>query len=166
MSSYFFDTSALIKRYHREPGSEWVMATCNSRIRSRIFISHVAYVESVAAFRRLGRINGYHHSFVETMIQSFRRDFALSDPARPKPRHVIIPVSSGILDLAASLCDTYWQARPAPLRSLDAIQLACGITASRLTTDTFQFVTSDIRLGSIVPAEGLATVNPMFTSPP
>ena len=166
MSGYFFDTNALVKRYHREPGSEWVNATCNKRTRSSIFISQIAYVEGIAAFRRLGRINGYHHSFVDTMVQSFRRDLALSDPTRPKPRYVIIPVSSGILDLAASLCDTYWQARPAPLRSLDAIQLACGITASRLTADTFHFVTSDIRLSSIAPSEGLSVVNPMFLSPP
>lgn len=166
MASYFFDTSALVKRYHREPGSDWVMAACNNRAKSSIFISHVAYVEGIAAFRRLGRINGYHHSFVDTMVQTFRRDFATSDPTRSKPRYIIIPVSPGILELAASLCDTYWQARPAPLRSLDAIQLACGITATKLAADSIRFVTSDIRLGSIAPSEGLSVVNPMYTSPP
>jgi hypothetical protein len=93
MPDFFFDTSVLVKRYHREPGSGWVTTVCNDRARPNIFVSHMAFVEGFAALRRLGHINIYHHSYVDAMIQMFRRDFDRSDPSKSMPTYILIPIS-------------------------------------------------------------------------
>jgi hypothetical protein len=55
MPSYFFDSSALVKRYHFEPGSAWVRSICDPRTRPPLYLSRPAQVEVVAALRRTGR---------------------------------------------------------------------------------------------------------------
>lgn len=55
MPSYFFDSSAIIKRYHQEQGSSWVQAVCNPRSRQPVHLSRLAEVEVVAGLRRTGR---------------------------------------------------------------------------------------------------------------
>ena len=53
MALYYFDTSALVKYYHTEPGSAWVRQTIDARAPAgakrvnRIYLAEVAMVESV-----------------------------------------------------------------------------------------------------------------------
>jgi predicted nucleic acid-binding protein len=166
MPSYFFDSSALVKRYHREPGTDWVKAVCDARERPKVYISQIARVEGVAALRRLGRVNAYHPSFVDAMTRMFERDFTLSAASRQKPVYIVVPLSPAILEYAATLCGTYWQAQPHPLRSLDAVQLACGVAMAVAAADELRFVTSDTRLGAIALYEGLPVLNPMYSAMP
>src|SRR5437870_5525239 len=49
MTRYFVDTSALVKRYHIEPGSQAVAAIFAERAAS-FCVSRLAMVESVSAF--------------------------------------------------------------------------------------------------------------------
>ncbi len=51
MAFYFFDTSALVKRYHRESGSGQVDAIFDDRDNALI-ISELALVELASALRR------------------------------------------------------------------------------------------------------------------
>lgn len=39
MAAYFFDTSALVKRYVREPGSDWVRNLACARSPDAIYIA-------------------------------------------------------------------------------------------------------------------------------
>ena len=55
MTLYFLDTSALVKRYVTELGSNWVMAQCQPKAGNTIVISQAALVEAVAAFCRKTR---------------------------------------------------------------------------------------------------------------
>ncbi|HEX5549156.1 MAG TPA: type II toxin-antitoxin system VapC family toxin [Ktedonobacterales bacterium] len=64
MPSYFFDSSAIVKRYHREPGTAWVQELCEPQSHPPIYLSQLAEVEVVAALRRLGRNNGLHPSSI------------------------------------------------------------------------------------------------------
>ncbi len=68
MASYFFDTSALAKRYIEESGSEWVSAICEKSTLHLIFISEITEVELVSALIRRGKgkivgVNGPNTGF-------------------------------------------------------------------------------------------------------
>jgi predicted nucleic acid-binding protein len=89
--AYFFDSSAIVKRYHREIGTAWVQSVCEPRSHPPLYLSDIARVEVIAALRRLGRTNGYHPSFVDTMTHSFERHISLSDAARLAPQYHLVP---------------------------------------------------------------------------
>lgn len=40
--AYFFDSSAIVKRYHREPGTAWVQAICEPRQHPPFYLSQLA----------------------------------------------------------------------------------------------------------------------------
>lgn len=162
MSAYFFDSSALVKRYHRESGTDWVRSICERRHQPGIYISQLARVEIVAALRRAGRYEDLHESFVDTMVNTFERHFSASVRARFTPMYSIVPLSPTVLEMAANLCGRYWNMRPNPIRSLDAIQLACAIAASANLTDKFVFVTADQRLLAIAALEGFSVIHPAY----
>src|SRR6476660_8627668 len=98
MPSYFFDSSALVKRYHFEAGSAWVRSICDPRTRPPLYLSQLAQVEVVAALRRTGRRENLHPSFVVTLVNQFARHLALSDLARPRPMYRLIGLSPTVLD--------------------------------------------------------------------
>jgi hypothetical protein len=166
LPSYFFDSSAIVKRYHREPGTAWVQGLSEPRTHPPIYISQIAEVEVVAGLRRLGRHEGLHSSFVDVMQYVFERHLALSDPSGTMPVYILVTVSPAILSLAASLCAIYWEMRPHPLRSLDAIQLASAIATARGLPDELTFVTAGVRLSAIAPLEGFRIINPLYPPQP
>ncbi len=51
MSTYFFDTSALVKRYHREIGTEIVDAAFDDKNATKI-ISDISVIEFYSAFAK------------------------------------------------------------------------------------------------------------------
>lgn len=166
MPSYFFDSSAIIKRYHREPGTAWIQAVCEPRVHPPLFLSQLAQVEVIAALRRVGRTGALHHSWVDVMVHRFERHITLSDPARAIPVYRLVPITAPILALATVLCNQHWQARPSPLRSLDAIQLACALAAATGLSDELVFVTSDARLSAVASVEGFRVLNPALAPLP
>lgn len=166
MPRYFFDTSALVKRYYYEPGSAWVRATCESSAHPEIYISDLARVEVVSALRRAGQSDHLHSSFVDSMINSFERHLMRSSPSHRDPMYWLIPLSLGVLQLAATLCNVYSGRDVRPLRSLDAIQLACAIAEVPNVSDEIVFVTADIRLAVVAESEGFRVINPAFPPSP
>lgn len=52
MNSYYFDSSALIKRYLEEAGSSWVREQFAHPPTSSVFISELTLVEVAAALAR------------------------------------------------------------------------------------------------------------------
>ena len=163
---YFFDSSAIVKRYHREPGTAWVQGLCEPSTHPPIYLSRLAGVEVVAALRRLGRNAGIHRSAIDTMQNAFERHLALSDPGRASPVYLLTTLSPAILSLAAALCAKYWEMQPYPLRSLDAIQLACAIATAHGLLDELIGVTVDMRLAAIAPLEGFRVINPIYPPQP
>lgn len=164
MPSYFFDSSALVKRYHFEPGSVWVRAVCEGRARPSLYISQLTEVEVIAALRRLGRLAQLHPSFVDSLVNTFTRHITYSRQARRLPMYRILPVSASVITASGALCNTHWQSDPFPLRSLDAIHLASALIVATSITDELVFVTSDERLAAVAQRERLQTLNPAFPS--
>jgi hypothetical protein len=96
------------------------------------------------------------------MQNTFERHLARSDPGRALPVYVLVSVSPSVLSLASSLCARYWEMEPYPLRSLNAIQLACAIATAKGLGDELIFVTADARLGTIAPLEGFRVINLLY----
>lgn len=164
--AYFFDSSAIVKRYHREPGTAWVQAICEPRQHPPLYLSQLAQVEVVAALRQVGRTQKLHPSSVDAMMRRFERHMVLSEPSRAAPLYQLVPVTLPVFALASEVCTQYWQLRPHPLRSLDAIQLACALAAATDITDVLIFVTADMRLAAVAAVEGFRIVNPAFPPQP
>ncbi|MGH2486731.1 MAG: type II toxin-antitoxin system VapC family toxin [Ktedonobacterales bacterium] len=160
MPSYFLDSSAIVKRYHHEAGSPWVQSVCAPRQHNTLFIAEIARVEVIAALRRVQRQPNMHSSFVEAMVNAFARHLAQSDPGRAMPAYHLVPALTSVLELAGNLCNHYWDLRPHPLRSLDAIQLASALAVAATLPEELIVITSDLRLAAIAQAEGLRVVNP------
>ncbi|HLJ79972.1 MAG TPA: type II toxin-antitoxin system VapC family toxin, partial [Ktedonobacterales bacterium] len=160
MPAYFFDSSALVKRYYRESGTDWVRSICERRHQPGLYLSQLARVEVVAALRRAERYENLHESFVDAMVNTFERHFSSSIRARSTPIYSIVALSPTVLEMAANLCGRYWNMRPNPIRSLDAIQLACAIAASADLADDLIVVTADQRLLAIAALESFHVIHP------
>lgn len=162
MTSYFLDSSAVVKRYHREAGTDWIRGLCEPQSHPPLYVSDIARVEIVAALRRTGRFEQVHPSAVDAMVNMFDRHIVLSESPRSVPVYTFIPMPPEILSLAAAYCNEYWDVRPHPLRSLDAIQLASALAVAADISDDLVFVTADLRLGAVAASEGFQVVNPAF----
>ncbi|MGH7138076.1 MAG: type II toxin-antitoxin system VapC family toxin [Pirellulales bacterium] len=154
MTRYFLDTSALVKRYHPEPGTAAVLALFNDPSMT-IYASRLAMVECVSAFCiriRSGQLAANRLPIV--------RKFLWSDANKGKL--VVTRLLVRHLNLAEDLL-----LRHAPiyrLRSTDAIHLAVAITLFR-NQGIDSFVSADTAQCHIARLEGLPTINPLAPVP-
>ena len=146
---YFFDSSALAKQYHSEPGSQVVVEVFSGR-ENYIFTSRLALVEltSVAGIKvRTG-----------AMTPEKADDFLVSVSAAIYSREF---VSQRIVDLdyvrAQQLLIRY--AREHRLRTLDALHLASAIRR-RESSGVDGFVTADRTLAAVAALEGFEVLIP------
>jgi uncharacterized protein with PIN domain len=109
---YFFDTSAVVKIYHQETGSDRILPLYRSG--DTIMISELSKVEFLSTVHkklRTGEITG------ETLDALKNRFFADCSG-----RFVVIHVASFIVDSALDIMNTH--GRTNHLFSLDALQIA------------------------------------------
>ncbi len=154
MEAYFFDTSALVKRYVAEPGSGWVIEHCRLEAGHTIIISQATLVEVVATLCRKAReLNSRQLISIDDRdkyIALFRQDV--------RKQYNVARVTTAIYTLAGDLCRLH------RLRAYDAVQLACALEArnklAALEIPTLTFVSADTELLSMAYAEGLGIENP------
>lgn len=154
MGAYFFDTSALVKRYATEPGSGWVIEHCRLAAGHTIIISQATLVEVVATLCRKAReLNARQLISIDDRdkyIALFRQDV--------RKQYNVARVTTAIYTLAGDLC------RLPRLRTYDAVQLACALEArnklAALEIPTLTFVSADTELLSMAYTEGLGIENP------
>jgi len=154
MDIYFLDTSALVKRYITEIGSDWIMEHCQSEQDNVLIISQATLVEVIATFCRKAREQNLKQRISETerdrIISLFRKD--------AQHQYIVIPVTSLIYTQAGDLCRFH------RLRAYDAIQLACALLVREkltgLGTYVPIFVSADIELLHIAQETGLSVKNP------
>ena len=146
MKLWFADTSALIKRYVREPGSDWIR---NDVVKDEIVIAQLTSIEITAA---LGR--RYRQGMLSTFaFYQARRMFLLH---LKNNQYTVIDLDQRIVDEAMRL--TFHQG----LRAYDAAQLATALATSASVDRTrFVFLTADAELEKVAAAEGLQTDNPL-----
>lgn len=149
MPRYFLDSSALFKRYYFGQGSDWIKVVCEPHLRPILYIADIAHIEVVRALRQKQREAEPHPSFIDAQVARFERHLLLSEPLRIPREYDIVPLAPSIIQFAAQLCNRYWDVRPHPLRSLDALQLASAVVVAATTPEEIRFVTSDRRLAAV-----------------
>jgi predicted nucleic acid-binding protein len=149
MPRYFFDTSALVKNYHAEPGTADVQRIL-AETSSEFLISRLATVEMLSGFASKVRTG----VFSSTDFATLRRRF-LTDVKKRLLRPV--RVLNAHYQTAGDLIGKHAMSRQ--LRALDAIQLAVALHVHRsLPVD--HFVCDDQRLCDVAFLEGLAVIKP------
>jgi predicted nucleic acid-binding protein len=149
MTRYFFDSSALIKRYHTEIGSPKVRAILNEPDAEHI-IARLTTVEILSGFAIKVRTGVLSSTDFHRLRGLFLADVK---------RRLLRPVRTLNADyqLAGDLITKHGMSRQ--LRTLDALQLAIALRVHQATSID-HFVCADQRLCDIATLEGLAIMNP------
>jgi uncharacterized protein len=148
--NYYFDTSALVKRYIVEVGSQWVSTIAAQSNSHLISTSHLTLVEMVSAFARRQRENTMTLQAVQLARQLVEAHF--------QQNYEVVRLTDLIANLANDLLQHH------PLRAYDAVQLACALTINTrflsVSNVPITFVSADQRLISVAITEGLLTDDP------
>ena len=85
MATFFFDTSALVKRHVSEPGSAWVRSLTHAKAAHTVFIARITAVEVFAAISRRQRGGNLSAAQAGAILGHFRRHLT--------QRYVIVEVT-------------------------------------------------------------------------
>jgi predicted nucleic acid-binding protein len=155
MSTYYFDTSALVKLYIPETGSFWVDQIVQTQDFSGVYthqiscckIGIVEVAAVVARREREGKLNAENRKHLFAVF--------LNDTGH---RIKMIAVTDEIIRLAADLTQR------APLRAYDAVHLATALTLNdylaRARIPELIFISADQLLLETAHLEGLKIENP------
>jgi predicted nucleic acid-binding protein len=150
MAIYFFDTSALVKRYALEDGRKWVQAITDPATSNRIYIARITGAEVIAAIRQKVRNGDTTAADAAKVIADFRYDFA--------NQYQIIEITDAVVARAMTLIETY------KLRGYDGVQVAAAIEINNqvlaLGMPALTLVAADDDINTAAPAEGLTVENP------
>jgi predicted nucleic acid-binding protein len=72
---YYFDSSALVKRYISERGTAWVLGITDPGARNIIFVARITAVEVVAAITRAARVGSITSADAFNAKANFRHDY-------------------------------------------------------------------------------------------
>ncbi len=144
MTYYYFDTSALAKRYSPETGSETVDAIINDQT-SIIVIGNIAITELYSALSKKRRIGEISDNDFLCAIYRIEQDIS-------EQLYQFLEVDNHTITATKTLILTY-----PTLRTYDAIHLALALELSELNPTV---VTSDIVLFNACQSEKLKVINP------
>lgn len=143
MDLLFFDTSALVKRYYEERGTQTVDNLVEDD--RRVVISSLAVVETASAFRRKYNCGDVDENDVHRLLASFFRE-ALND-------FTVLPMEESIQAFSFDLI------LEDDLRTLDSLQLSAALSIQSEETDVV-FVSADKDLVAVAESRGLNAVTP------
>jgi predicted nucleic acid-binding protein len=146
--AHFVDTSALLKRYVREPGSEALAERCFADPETEIFVSVLAYAETYAALGRLMRDGALTAAEHQAILASFERDWT---------GFVRVEFGAPVRRRVPAL------ARDHALRGANLVQLASAAYL-RAQNALDLFVACDLRLANAAVGEALPLFNPELGS--
>ncbi len=146
MSSYFLDTSALIKRYLNETGSTWIKSLIDLSSGHVIVVSDLTAVEVFSTLARRKREGTIAAPDILILQTRFLADFG--------QEYLSVALEDIVLSRARDLLNHY------PLRSLDAIQLASAAEASTTLGEPLIFISADRNLLSAASNEGFGIDDP------
>ncbi len=150
MPAYFFDSSALVKRYVAETGSAWVKQVTAPQTGDRIYVASITAVEVVAAITRKKKGNHVSAADAASAIARFRHD--LANDLR------VFDLTPVVLDSAMALAEKH------ALRGYDAVQLAVALAIHgeriKLNLSLLTLIASDSALNTAASSEGLPADDP------
>ena len=150
MAAYFFDSSAIVKRYVQETGTQWVSDIIDPLTGNEIYLARITGVEVVSALVRRERDGTISTQAVTIALAQFHKDFT--------GEYQLLNLSASVLTLAMSLAAAH------ALRGYDAVQLAAALEVNRLCLATglsdFTLISADVALNTAAMAEGLKVDDP------
>lgn len=150
MNSYYLDTSALVKHYVDEIGSDWIHSLIKATPRPLLIVSHIVSVEVFSALTRRLREGSLTIADYERTKIAFRRDYL--------SRYQIVIATVSVVDTACDLLERH------ALRAYDATHLAVALAANRSLVArghaALKFLSADDRLNQAASAEDLMVDNP------
>ncbi len=144
MAAYYLDTSAFVKLFVNEQGTDTMLKMLSDENNNFVLLS-ITRVEFRSALRRRERDGDISAADFRAIETHLAKNLAA--------RFVFQPVSDQVLEYALSLLDTH------PLRAYDAVQLAGCQTLSQFAQSPV-FVCSDKELLDAAKTEGFEVVNP------
>lgn len=142
----FFDTSALIKFFHEESGTELVTDLITAPGNS-VYVSDLVRLEFVSALHRRYRNKEINGTALNEAISGFFEEYQ---------RFNIEPLGHAVLQEAEELLIKY--GKTYSLRTLDALHLATFVL---IKEDDWLFVACDDNLISVIKAIGALVINPL-----
>ena len=141
---HFMDTSALVKCYIEEPGSDKVQE-CLDRA-TVIAVSRLAYIEMLSALvRRRPSLRNCPDDQFKLLLESFRRDWK---------HFTVLGINEETLLHSDRLIETHC------LRGADSIHLSTALSFQIVTKNPILFVASDRELLKAASAERLMILDP------
>ncbi len=147
---YFCDSSAIVKRYATELGSDWVDAICDDSTENIIALSQIGLVEVCAALAAKHRAKAINTEEYERTLADFITDANQS--------YLSVAIDSKTIDLAIDLT------RRQKLRGCDAVHLASALVLNAKLVEQelapLIFVVADVDLLKAASSEKLLVENP------
>ena len=149
MADYFFDSSALVKAYIAETGTNWVRTIIDDE-QHQIYISQLTELEVVAALTRRFRIG-------DLTLQE--RDQAARDVRQDCASYLGVDVTDEIIESSIDLALRH------NLRAYDAAQLASALKVKNVLSNNHGFrgvtlVSSDLELNDASMLESFQIEDP------
>ena len=150
MTVYYFDTSALVKRYVLEVGTPWVLHLVDPANANEFYMAQITGPEIIAALFRRVRTGTLTLADARRAATNFRADW--------QNHYQVVEVRTNIIEHAMTLAENHG------LRGYDAVHLAAALeihierTAQHLSP--LVFVSADNDQLQIAVAEGLHVENP------
>ncbi|MBW1804451.1 MAG: type II toxin-antitoxin system VapC family toxin [Deltaproteobacteria bacterium] len=139
----YLDTSALVKRYFREPYSNDILSRWKSA--TQLVTSFVTYAETMAAIYRKKREAELAETLIRKITQSFHLDWQ---------SFIRVEVNDQLNGFIDRVIEGH------PLRGFDAIHLASAMAIHERLPENFVFACFDSRLLQAARAQGLETFPP------
>lgn len=147
MRVYYLDTSALLKRYKSEQGTEVVNDLFTNKLQDDVLItSYFSALEVEAAVARALKGRILSRASYRAIIGRFAQELGES--------LLVQPISNTIV------AESIGHARRYALRAADAIHLSTAMRLSQAAMEPAVFVTSDKELLLTAQAEGLQEMDP------
>lgn len=150
MAVYFFDSSALVKRYAHETGSDWILALTEPSAGHSLYIARITAVEVISALTRRQRGGSISATDSATTMAAFRHDLS--------HQYRVIEIIPAVITQAMQLAETHG------LRGYDAVQLAAALIVQKmretLGLSALELVSADRDLNEAAGAEDLTVDNP------
>ena len=150
VTGYFFDSSAIVKRYVVETGTNWVRRLTRRGKAEPIYLVRITTVEVASAVARRRKIGNLSATKASSILSRFRSHAA--------GRYLIVEVTPALLADAARLANLH------VLRAYDAVQLAAALEVNRrwqaANLGSITLVSADNDLNTAATAERLIVENP------
>ena len=150
MNVYFLDSSAIVKRYVNEAGSNFVETLTDSRSGNLILLSRITQVEVASAFARRLRGGSLTQADTQNALSLFQHDL--------KNNYFRIEITPNLVREAMRLAIKH------ALRGYDAVQLASSLEANNerlmLGLSPLVMVSADTELNQAAQIEGFNIENP------